>query len=372
MSSSSPSRRAEVPVFTVTGIGTRIAVSVAPTITASDLKRVLERAHFSCFPEIGEIRVDGVMVERRSCLYYLPNSMPVKYAFQGIEGSWFIHLDITCLECLSQPCSHHCIAIGNHVSDVCDTDPSKSQSLLLPHNIQRMDKYGAKGSHYGKPLLPQLQRDIRGPKKKKRNKHRWEGSSKEDRTNVIDMNWHFRTEENPFTGVQSSPKGTSEVVQLNERKSSTHNEHSNTTSSEVISVGGIINRYFTNFSEVNSFGSPSNPDFQSRALRLQLKSKLNYNCPSIQVDASAEFAVETPPRLLTTLSSTKPSPGSLSNAVIRSRVGKSLIMASRNLGTPATPRGSVVSLCRSRNRKQTSPNTLPIKFSVFEISEDDE
>ncbi|KAI6690791.1 hypothetical protein NL676_027619 [Syzygium grande] len=70
MSSSSPSRRAEVPVFTVTGIGTRIAVSVAPTITASDLKRVLERAHFSCFPEIGEIRVDGVMVERRafSCL----------------------------------------------------------------------------------------------------------------------------------------------------------------------------------------------------------------------------------------------------------------------------------------------------------------
>ncbi|KAF8019645.1 hypothetical protein BT93_G0358 [Corymbia citriodora subsp. variegata] len=364
--SSSPSRTAEVPVFTVTGIGTRIAVSVAPTITASDLKRVLERAHYSCFPEIGEIRVDGVMVERRSCLYYLPNSMPIKYAFQGIEGTWFIHLDIACLESSSQPCSHHCIAIGDHVSDVCDTDPLKSQSLPLPDNIQIMDKYGAKGSHYSKPLLPQLQRDIHGLKKKKRNNHIWEGCSEENRSNVVDKNWHSRTEDNPLTGVQSSPKGTSE------RKSSSHNEQSNTTSSEVISVGGIINRYFTNFSEVNSLGSSSGPDFQSGALRLQMKSKLNYNCPSIQVDASAEYGVETPPRLLTTLSSAEPSPGSLGNAVVRSKVGKSLIMASHNLNTLATPRESVVSLCRSRNRKQMSRNSLPIKFSVFEISEDDE
>ncbi|KAL3736583.1 hypothetical protein ACJRO7_025513 [Eucalyptus globulus] len=370
--SSPPPRAAEVPVFTVTGIGTRIAVSVAPTITASDLKRVLERAHYNCFPEIGEIRVDGVMVERRSCLYYLPNSMPIKYAFQGIEGSWFIHLDITCLESLSQPCLQHCIAIADHVSDVCDTDPLKSQSLLLPDKIQGMDKYGAKGSHYSKPLLPQLQRDIHGAKKKKRSNHRWEGCSEENRSNVVDKNWHSRTEENPFTGIQSSPKGTSEVAQLNERKSSPHNEHSNATSSEVISVGGIINRYFTNFSEVNSFGNPSSPDFQSRALRLQSKSKLNYNCPSIQVDTSAEFAVQTPPRLLTTLSSTEPSPGSLSNSVRRSRVGKSLIMASHNFGTLATPRESLVSLCRSRNRKQISQDDLPIKFSVFELSEDDE
>ncbi|XP_030514635.1 uncharacterized protein LOC115728409 [Rhodamnia argentea] len=370
--SSSPSRTAEVPVFTVTSIGTRMAASVAPTVTALDLKRVLERAHFNCFPEIGEIRVDGVMVERRSCLYYLPRSMPIKYAFQGIEGPWFVHLDITCLGSSSQPCLHHCIARGDHFSDVCDTDRSTSQYLLLSDNIQRVDKYGEKESHHCKPLSPQLQRDTHGPNKKKTNNHRLEGCSKGNRTNVFDKNWHSRTEENPFTGVWSTPKGTSEVLQRTERKSSPLNEHSNTTSSEVISVGGIINRYFTNFSEVNSFGSPCSPDFRSRPSKLPLKGKLNCNCPSIQVDASAEFAVETPPRLLTTLSSTEPSPGSLSNAVIRSRVGKSLIMACHNLGNSATPRGSAASLCRSRNRKHMSRNTLPIKLSVFEISEDDE
>ncbi|KAI3419870.1 uncharacterized protein J3R85_012981 [Psidium guajava] len=370
--SSSPSRTAEVPVFTVSSIGTRIAVSVAPTVTALDLKTVLERAHFNCFPEIGEIRVNGVMVERRSCLYYLPKSMPIKYAFQGIEGSWFVHLDITCLGSSSLPCLHHCIARGDHVSDLCDTDPWTSQHLLLPDNIQRGDKYGAKGSHHCKPLSPQFQRDTHGPNKKKTNNHRLEGCSKGNRTNEINKNWHSRTDENPFAGIRSTPKGTSEVVQRNERKSSPLNEHSNTTSSEVISVSGIINRYFTNFSEVNSLGGPSSPDFRSRPSKLQLKGKFNYNCPSIQVDASAEFAVETPPRLLTTLSSTEPSPGSLSNAITRSRVGKSLLTACHNLGNSATPRESVASLCRSRNRKHVSRNTLPIKFSVFEISEDDE
>ncbi|KAG9448586.1 hypothetical protein H6P81_008551 [Aristolochia fimbriata] len=88
----------EMPVFAESNLGTRIVVAVSPHIVAGDLKGKLELEHFLCFPCLGEIRVNSLMVKRKSWLYHLPNSMSMLLAFQGSERNWFIHMDVTTVE----------------------------------------------------------------------------------------------------------------------------------------------------------------------------------------------------------------------------------------------------------------------------------
>ncbi|KAL4342561.1 hypothetical protein GQ457_08G007750 [Hibiscus cannabinus] len=83
----------EVAVFTDTNFGTHLAVAVSPDTTVGDFHGELERTHHSCFPELGKIEVHASMVRRKSCMYHLPSSMPIKYAFQHQVGSWFLHIE---------------------------------------------------------------------------------------------------------------------------------------------------------------------------------------------------------------------------------------------------------------------------------------
>ncbi|KAL1556172.1 hypothetical protein AAHA92_11827 [Salvia divinorum] len=81
-------------VFTDTNLGTRLAVSVSPYITADDFKREVERAHLNCFPKFGTIMVKAVMVTRKLQRYHLSGSLPLKYAFLDSNATWFLQTDI--------------------------------------------------------------------------------------------------------------------------------------------------------------------------------------------------------------------------------------------------------------------------------------
>ncbi|GJZ24614.1 histone-lysine N-methyltransferase ATX2-like protein isoform X1 [Tanacetum coccineum] len=54
---------------------------------------LLERVHLKCFPGIGNIEVDGLMVKRKSRLYHLTESMLIKHAFRGSKGTWFLYTE---------------------------------------------------------------------------------------------------------------------------------------------------------------------------------------------------------------------------------------------------------------------------------------
>ncbi|XP_058185360.1 uncharacterized protein LOC131302635 isoform X2 [Rhododendron vialii] len=54
----------------------------------------IERTHLNCFPKVGEIRADGLMVKKKSFFYHLPDSLPIKHVFQGAKGTWFIHIEV--------------------------------------------------------------------------------------------------------------------------------------------------------------------------------------------------------------------------------------------------------------------------------------
>ncbi|XP_042008566.1 uncharacterized protein LOC121757132 isoform X3 [Salvia splendens] len=81
-------------LFTETNLGTRLAVSISPDITADDFKRVVERAHLQLLPGIQNYQCVFV-VTRKLHLYHLLGSLPLKYAFLDSNATWFLQTDVT-------------------------------------------------------------------------------------------------------------------------------------------------------------------------------------------------------------------------------------------------------------------------------------
>ncbi|KAL8462227.1 hypothetical protein ACS0TY_033326 [Phlomoides rotata] len=82
------------PVFIETNLGTRLAAPLSPDITAMEFKRELEGMHLNCFPEFGSIKVNALMVKQRSHCYHLSESLPLEYAFLGLNDTRFLQMDV--------------------------------------------------------------------------------------------------------------------------------------------------------------------------------------------------------------------------------------------------------------------------------------
>ncbi|CAN8323434.1 unnamed protein product [Cochlearia groenlandica] len=130
----------EVAVFVETNLGTRIVIAVPIDIIASDFKRKLEIAHTS----LGDnIRVVSLMFKRRSCFYYIAESVPIKYIFRDNQKPpWFIHAEAAFV---SLPGSqHHEAQEALHSSAFCNdiqrktnnkTKKNKKHSLSKPDSV---------------------------------------------------------------------------------------------------------------------------------------------------------------------------------------------------------------------------------------------
>ncbi|XP_011022902.1 PREDICTED: uncharacterized protein LOC105124543 isoform X5 [Populus euphratica] len=109
----------EVAVFTDTSMDTHIAMGISPDITVADFKRELEKMHFNCFPKLGEIKVYELkQVRRNNCFYHLLESLPIKYAFQGLKGNWFLRVEIRSSNSFCNQHLPQCLAAkDDHISD---------------------------------------------------------------------------------------------------------------------------------------------------------------------------------------------------------------------------------------------------------------
>ncbi|KAG2678260.1 hypothetical protein I3760_12G135700 [Carya illinoinensis] len=373
-----------VPVFTDTNLGTRIAMAVPPDITARDFKREAEGVHFNCFPEAGKITIHGLMVKQKSCLYHLSESMPIKYAFQGKKGTWFLHMLAGPLNYLSRSGLSMGVArkVGEHSCNV-----SKDSVYLEPPNLLLSTcKTDTKGeckkmnlgkSKYLKPLTQELPSTVSIPKKKKikswKNLHLRECTASEVKKGCSGRNGVTSKERFGFCASAKEVEPREGLI------SSPIAEAPSEVSSEVISVTGIIKRYFPASTEVSSFGSPSNfgvnateRAFQSQ-VEEQSQTKPDDKYSSMQVEALPAVTVKTPPRMLLLPLQTAPTPDSLKDKLQRSRVGKRLILASCNLANSGSKKKPAVSLCGFRESKVLEPNSsFNIRSSVFEISDSDD
>uniref|UniRef100_A0A2N9HHG9 Uncharacterized protein n=1 Tax=Fagus sylvatica TaxID=28930 RepID=A0A2N9HHG9_FAGSY len=272
----------EVPVFIDTNLGTRIAMAIPPDITAGDFK-ILYNANHWCHLS---------RVKRKSFFYHLPESMPMKYAFQGKKGTWFLHVEARALSDLSMAGLPKGVApkVVEHVL----RDGNKDTVCLEPQNfVTSTGKTDTRGegkkrsserSNCLKPFLQELRSTVSLPKEKanKRLKkhHRLECTASE-----IKKGCNGRNEETP--GVTTKERSdicasANEVEPREGLSSSAIVEAPSDMSSEVVSVTAIIKRYFPICNEMEE----------------QLKTKTDDKCSSIQVDALPGFTVKTPPRML--------------------------------------------------------------------------
>ncbi|TXG67972.1 hypothetical protein EZV62_009247 [Acer yangbiense] len=160
----------EVAVFTDTNLATHIAMAVSPDITAGEFKRKLERTHFSCFPSIGEIKVHGLMVKRKSSFYHLSDTVPIKHAFQGLKGTWFLRAETKPLIELDKPCPSQYIDAKvekSNLNGICCND-----SLITRAKENDIMSNGEKGrtesSHGKTPLSQELSVNVPRSNSKRR------------------------------------------------------------------------------------------------------------------------------------------------------------------------------------------------------------
>ncbi|RZC84483.1 hypothetical protein C5167_047269 [Papaver somniferum] len=133
----------KVPVFIKTTLETNILMPVSPDASVKDLKREFISEHLKCFPSVGKIRITGLMVKRKSFFYHLPDSLPIKNAFQRWKGAWFLLIEANLVSNSSYPCAgefgdisnedsgvtprRHCCNIGNKI----DSNP-REEGISLP------------------------------------------------------------------------------------------------------------------------------------------------------------------------------------------------------------------------------------------------
>ncbi|KAJ7969423.1 COP1-interacting protein 4.1 [Quillaja saponaria] len=347
----------EVSVFADTNLDTRIAMTVPPDITAGEFKNV-ERVHFSCFPKSGQIQVNGLMVKRKSCFYYLPDSVPLKYVFKGIRKTWFLHVEVRPKVDFCMPSLTHGVAteVGKHIYN-CSYVPTSLESQKLP----RSNEHNARGNS-----LEVLQSTLFSSNEME-NKKRGSYSDNKD----------SGTEKASCCKLEESPAATASEYQCfvpDNRVENTEGNSmlgdSNDMSSEVISVTGIINRYFPNFNEI---GSPSSSDGTSRVVwSVTEQSKYGHRSLSrIQTDASPQFTPKTPPPVMPSPLPTDSIPKIVGDKYKRSKVGKNLVVASRNLGVFANDQSPTASFCRFKNGKLFEPKSYHKNGLLYEISDSD-
>ncbi|XP_028108569.1 uncharacterized protein LOC114307362 [Camellia sinensis] len=249
--------RAKVPVFTDTNLDTRIAFDVSPEITARDFKRDLERAHLICFPKLGAIRVNGLMVKQRSCFYHLPDSLPMKHAFQGLRGTWFIHAEAHPWSDSNESGLSECVVAeirdrtSNSIKVTDSLEPKIPVSSANKNHVNcKRKKNGIKRIPYAKVALQAILANAHRSKKKKRKR--------------VTENCSLHC---TVKGLEKGCLSRNGGDTAEERELSAILENHSETLSESLSVSGIIKKYFSDYEEVSL-----RSNFTSRANQSQRKS----------------------------------------------------------------------------------------------------
>ncbi|CAO2833682.1 unnamed protein product [Amaranthus hypochondriacus] len=241
----------ELPVFTETNLGTRIALAISPDITAAKFKGEFERAHIGCFPQLGILSVNAVMVKRGSCFYHLPDSLSLKHVFQGFQDTWILYVNASLSD------FNNCTRVSQNITD------SRSN---------RQKKFCSKGV----ALKPTLAATAFKQNKRKRKRKRQSLSEESQSSKAVvlgpvqvatayPLRKKHKRKKRPIVKklhldsvktegnilnisnvIQREGSGQKNVLSLNKiSDSSTSIETSLESLSGAVSVSGIINKYLT-------------------------------------------------------------------------------------------------------------------------------
>ncbi|KAM7495653.1 hypothetical protein LguiB_030262 [Lonicera macranthoides] len=319
-----------------------------------DSSRELESKHLSCFPNLGEIRVKGLMVKRRSYLYHLSESFPLKYAFPDSTRAYFFYIE-TCHWSSSEN-----LGLSEHVAGKVRDQISRDSNVTKCKRKKRRFK----GFHGLQTVLHKVLRAVRPSKKRKKRKSSLEKNCIQnypvkglEKVHLVRNNeerfglFANRTESEQGQDWNFSP--------LDKTPSDTLSE------SVSVSVSGIIKKYFS-----NSDGVTSSPEVNFAGIRTwpeeQLKVRKENNCSGPQINTPPECTATTPPEMINFALP------SYSSSKTSTRVGKRLLIASNNLRISGSKQNPTFSLCRFSKGKLQVPKSSFVRSLVFEISDEDD
>lgn len=326
-------------VFIETNLGTRLAVPASPDITAEDFKREVERTHLNCFPELGNIKVNAVMVKQKLHCYHLSGSLPLKYAFPGSNFTWFLQTRVNRVEPLKYEDSkdQNLNSSANVIADSVEMEVFMMPSCEKRTKCKRK-KVNAQRFQNFKPSMLKIfavscclgKRKMMNVKRKCKIGNPRRGPLQRSPT------------ENPGTNMVTDATG--EAI------------------SEPPSVSGIINKYFSDYDEV-----ASSPGYFSTTLRYRHKKQLNRGTECEYPIASDKMSPATGHLVSQDVLLEKPSSGRTQKA----DVGKRLLLASDSLGLAPSNRRSILSLCRyNGGESQLHTCTATVRNLVFDIRDE--
>ncbi|KAJ4839360.1 hypothetical protein Tsubulata_043157 [Turnera subulata] len=339
-----PSLSDEVAVFVDTNMDTHIALSVSPAISVAEFKRELERMHARCFAKLGDIKVHDLMVKRKGCFYHLPESLPLRCAFQGLKGNWFLFVVVRASDSLDKHGLSQCLTAKDGIDSVI-ADADSSELLCTDPEKQK------KEASSGKPSAVILSKDV--PNRQKRRAKTKQGSSTlACRANDLDKECPGRIEET--SGIDSGGSAGFQMYR---------NEESLVASSSIPRTPNERS------SLVASRSIPRTPNERSYVK--------NDNSSDIGDCAMHHFAASTPPRPFPSLLPTDLLSAGVGNrlygtASMRGErnytVGERIMVAKSNIIISGNKYSPSFSFRRSR-RGSSASNVL--QSSVFEISDSD-
>ncbi|KAF6153789.1 hypothetical protein GIB67_001022 [Kingdonia uniflora] len=294
------------PIFIDTNLGTHMAMAVSPHITVAELKREIASEHWMCFPLTGKIRVSGLMVKRKSFLYHLPDSMPIKSAFHGLKGVWFLHMHVNNVVKLRDINTYN----GSHVAD--------SEN---PEN-----------------LITCLDKKEKNTKKKRRGR----------KDKCFEGDVLNGSKEKLISAPAEAPCDPWGLTI----------ETPSVSLSEEVSVTGILTRYFPEFDKVESVDT----DGESGAIDAcqdQLYPKSGSN------EEFSKILVHHTPEVKTRTSSLADENREASRVKLgRTEIGKRLVLAANDFWTSASKRRMTLSACQSKDAHLLSSLVRNIGFEI--------
>ncbi|KAK7412987.1 hypothetical protein VNO78_04792 [Psophocarpus tetragonolobus] len=386
----------EVTVFADTNLGTRIAFNAPLDITVALLKRDFEKEHLSCLPDVGEIQVNGLMVKRKSCFYYLPDSLPIKYVFPAIRGTWFLHVEVKHLKCLCIPCSPCDAAVLSKNKDLmtCNSE-DKAKCNGEEKKMEGFQSNACFVEEHGTTNHVSEKQNTKGILHENHTQNADTGMSERYPCIFGDKSTGL-ADKNPYVMPEKK------VENLIELHTKSMQGSLSKMSTQVISVTGIINKYFSSFNGIDHFSCSSNSDVTSKAVHTEIEVHSNageLSCSKRQSDSLSQFTPKTPPHVLrapfhveldskiSVLKNRKSkvekhlSGGKNRKSKVRknlsdgksgkSKIGKRLLAASRSLGASITKHDPSLSLRKFKDRKLLQDKSQ-IKGSIFSISDSDD
>ncbi|KAL9377787.1 hypothetical protein Peur_029122 [Populus x canadensis] len=371
----------EVAVFTDTNMDTHIAMGISPDITVADFKRELEKMHFNCFPKLGEINVYELKVRRNNCFYHLTESLPIKYAFQGLKGNWFLHVEIRSSNSFRNRHLPQCLAAkDDHISDGSNaigslvTNTRKNDTIANGNNKRIKGLLGIKSP-------AELPKTVPCFDKRSKEKKRLADISKElDRSKkalnvaakVSSGLLAPRNEVEHATITEALPK----IVACFKKKSKDKKrmadlskEFDRRKKAPNLAVK-VCSGLPTPINQVKpATFSCTMVETPTERPQEVIFAKIN-DFSNMQVSTLPQVDIRTPPRTLASPLPTDLRPGSSGNKLkTTSAVGKLMMTAANKLKISANKRRPALSLYRFRSPSRAS---FVVRRSIFDISDSDE